>query len=391
MSASNALQSRSLAQRLAVMTQIHLPGTVGRILKQNRDLEAVAPLFKLSGLVKYFKVPNPLNLRVSAIATGVSSRPIWGGLVYAAAAVRTDLAVEDNVMRTIGEDSACDVDDMDYEDQWKRLQLIGVRQGYEMASAALRSSERPELILMDTPLVLNRSMVPTGEAAQNAGYLRVFESAMETIRRFWKENKELLFPWNPEGSAVVSLASERFGAIVYVAQQDLRTAEGRRHLLGTEHVDSTALQEISSSQSAISGVGARRFLNGILERQTRTVAFRMNVSTPRMEPTEVASEGVVGFHVRTVNENTPQLVQLIGESPEWSAEKLDELAGAITALTVSNGNQPIPIPLFLAQDVVRQIPRFLEDFRGRVEDQMRKRQLESDWLTGLDSFQPESE
>jgi hypothetical protein len=36
----------TLAQRLAVMTQIHLPGTVGRILKQNRDIEAIAPYFK---------------------------------------------------------------------------------------------------------------------------------------------------------------------------------------------------------------------------------------------------------------------------------------------------------------------------------------------------------
>ena len=35
----------SLSQTLAIQTQIHLPGTVGRLLKQIRDLEKIAPLF----------------------------------------------------------------------------------------------------------------------------------------------------------------------------------------------------------------------------------------------------------------------------------------------------------------------------------------------------------
>ncbi len=36
--------NRTLAQTLAVQSQIHLPGTVGRLLKQIRDLERIAPL-----------------------------------------------------------------------------------------------------------------------------------------------------------------------------------------------------------------------------------------------------------------------------------------------------------------------------------------------------------
>ena len=36
-------RSTSLAQTLAIQTQIHLPGTVGRLLKQIRELEQIAP------------------------------------------------------------------------------------------------------------------------------------------------------------------------------------------------------------------------------------------------------------------------------------------------------------------------------------------------------------
>jgi len=391
MSDTIAAPARSLAQRLAVMTQIHLPGTVGRILKQNRDIEAIAPFFKQSGLVRFYRVPERLDLKVSGIATSVSTRPVWGGLLYASAAVRVDLAVEDSLIRTTGQDSACEIDDIDYEDQWKRFQLIGVRQAYQMASAAVRGPDRPDLILMDCPLVLNRSMVPTGEAAENLGYRRAYDNAITEIARFWTGNQALLFPWNPQGTVIASLASERFGAIVYVAQQDLRTVDGRQHLLGTEEVDYEKVRHLVDSQPAISSVGVRRFLHGILEKQTRTAAFRMNIKTPRMEPAEVAAGGVIGFHMRAVDQNAPQLVQLIGDAPGWTKERLDRLAGEITSFTVSNGNQPVPIPLFLASQIAETIPNFVDAYRSGVEDQIRKRQLETDWLTGIEDFHPENE
>jgi hypothetical protein len=391
MSESGSAPAVSLAQRLAVMTQIHLPGTVGRILKQNRDIEEIAPYFKRSGLVRFYRIPEPLDLKVAGIGTGVATRPVWGGLLYASAAVRVDIAVENNVIRTTGQDSACEIDDIDYEDQSKRFQLIGVRQAYEMAAAAIRGDDCPSLILLDCPLVLNRSMVPTGEAAENPGYRQAYESTLEAITRFWDEHQGSLFPWNPQGTVVASLASERFGAIIFAAQQDLRTEEGRRHLLATEDVDDQQVRHLIESQAAISGVGARRFLHGILEQQTRTAAFRMNVKTPRMEPAVVAANGVIGFHIRSLDQNAPQLVQLVGDAPGWTRDRLDRLAGEISALTISNGKQPVPIPLFLASQTAATIPNFVEAFRGDVEDHIRRRQIETEWLTGIEQFHPEKD
>jgi hypothetical protein len=59
--------NRTLAQTLAVQSQIHLPGTVGRLLKQIRDLERVAPLFVKAGLVRAVARPNPINTRAAGI------------------------------------------------------------------------------------------------------------------------------------------------------------------------------------------------------------------------------------------------------------------------------------------------------------------------------------
>ena len=83
--------NRSLAQTLAVQSQVHLPGTVGRLLKQIRDLERVGPLFVKAGLVRAVERPNPINIRASGIATHSSTAKTIGGFLYGSAAARCDL------------------------------------------------------------------------------------------------------------------------------------------------------------------------------------------------------------------------------------------------------------------------------------------------------------
>ena len=73
---------QSLAQSLAVQTQVHLAGTVGRMLKQIRDLEKAAPLFVEAGLVRSVDRPNPLSLNVAGISTKAVTRRVAGGFLY---------------------------------------------------------------------------------------------------------------------------------------------------------------------------------------------------------------------------------------------------------------------------------------------------------------------
>ncbi|WP_414569518.1 hypothetical protein [Nostoc sp. CCY 9925] len=379
-------QGRSLVQTLAIQSQINLPGTVGRILKQIRDIERVAPLFFQAGLVRSVDRPNPLNVRVAGISTKATSTKTIGGFLYAAAAVRVDLAVDDNVISTVGQDSTCELDDINYENQSKRLQLIGVRQAYEMADRAMRSQNPYDLILLDCPLVLDRSMVPLREAESYASYRAAFDSAIQAISNFWSKHRKKLQPWNPNGTAVVGLASERYGAIVHIAQQDLRTAEGRKHILNTEGVDANLTHQIIGSEEAIAGIGERRFIYGILNSYTRTAAFRMSVQTPRMEPSDVTSLGVLGYHFKAAQTNTPQLLQLIGDEPHWNQKNLDIICSQIMALTLTGGSQAAPLPIQLAEREQNALDNFLEYYSQSLQAEIRRREVEDLWLSDLDDF-----
>jgi len=379
-------QGQSLAQTLAIQSQIHLPGTVGRILKQIRDIERVAPLFVEACLVRSIDRLNPLNVRVAGIATRSTTTKTIGGFLYAAAAVRVDLAVENNTISTVGQDSTCELDDINYENQSKRLQLIGVRQAYEMADAAMRSGNRYDLILLDCPLVLNRSMVPLREAKKYAGYRDAFDAAIAAISNFWSTHRSELQPWNPNGTAVVGLASERYGAIVHIAQQDLRTAEGRKHILSTEGIDTDLIRNIVGSEEAIAGIGERRFVHGLLGSYTRTAAFRMNVQTPQMEPSDVVTLGVLGYHFKTAQTTGPRLLQLIGDEPQWHQKTLDHVCSQVMALTVVGGVQAAPLPIQLAEREQQALDGFIEYYSDNLRAEIKRREVEDLWLSDLDDF-----
>jgi len=375
--------NRTLAQTLAVQSQINLPGTVGRLLKQIRDLERVAPLFVKAGLVRAVDRPNPVNTRASGIATRGATTKAIGGFLYGSAACRCDLRVDQNVIATAGQDSACEIDDINFENQSKRLALTAMRQAYELADRAV-VEERARLIYLDTPLVMDRSMVPPADRPGDEGYKAAYSATLKRIEAFWSRHREHLFPWRPEGPVVVGLASERFGAIIHSAQQDLRLQEGRSQILPTEDIDRDQLSALDGAQEVIVGVGERRFVRGILGHSTRTAAFRMNVHAPRMEPESVIDLGVIGLHFRAGQTTQPRLIQLIGDAPAWNASTIDEIVGLTMALTAIGGAASTPLPVQLAELELNTLGPFLDHYGKSVAGELKRRDLENTWLSDWD-------
>jgi hypothetical protein len=375
--------NRTLAQTLAVQSQVHLPGTVGRLLKQIRDLERVAPMFVKAGLVRAVERPNPIDVHASGIATHAATTKTIGGFLYAVAAARCDLLVEHNAISTAGQDSTCEIDDINYENQSKRLALAAIRQAYKLAARAV-VDERAKLIFLDTPLVMDRGMVPPANRAGDEGYKAAYTATHAAIKTFWAEHRDRLFPWNPTGPVIAGLASRRFGAIVQSAQQDLRLPEGRSQLLRTENVNWEHLAALDGISDAIVGVGERRFVHGILGSFTRTAAFRMNVHAPRMEPGSVVDLGVIGLHFRAGQTTEPRLMQLVGDAPEWTGAAIDEVVGLTMALTAVGGSMSAPLPVQLAERELTALGPFLEHYSRSVAGELKRRELESIWLTDWD-------
>ncbi len=375
--------NQTMAQTLAVQSQVHLPGTVGRLLKQIRDIERVAPLFVKAGLVRSVPRPNPMNTRASGIATHATTTRTIGGFLYGAAACRCDLLVEQNAVSTAGQDSACEIDDINFENQSKRLALAAMRQAYELADRAV-SEGSAKVIYMDTPLVMDRSMVPPSDRTGDEGYQAAYASTLETIEKFWVRHRERLFPWSPDGPTLIGLAAQRFGAIVQSAQQDLRSSEGRRALLATEDVDPAQLAALNGIRDAILGIGERRFVHGILGSFTRTCAFRMTVHAPRMEPGSVVDLGVIGLHFRAGQTTQPRLMQLVGDAPAWSAATLDRVVGLTMALTAVGGAASAPLPVQLAERELGALGPFLEHYSRSVASEIKRRDIETIWLSDWD-------
>jgi hypothetical protein len=374
-------RSRTLAQSLAIQSQIHLPGTVGRILSQIRQIEQVAPLFVKAGLVKSIDRPNPLNLRAAGIATQSALSKTLGGYLYIAAAARLDLAIDHNAVSTIGQDSACELDDINFEDQAKRLQLIGIRQAYEMADAALNSGNFYDLIILDCPLLLERSMVPKSDQSQD--FQNAFDLTRQTISDFWKNHQAQLLPWNPAGTCVLGLTSKRYGAIVRVAQEDLSTFDGQKQILETEDINHLQLKPLHKLAASISGIGESRFVHGILSSYTRTAAFQTKVKHDRMEPKDITEMGLVGLHFRAAQNTGPLLMQLVGNAPEWTASLIDRVCSQVMALMVVGGQDAMPLPIQLAASEQKLLNNFLHNYSQSIKEALKERKVEEIWLSGL--------
>ena len=374
------MRERSLAQSLAIESQIRLPGSAGRLLKQIRDIESVAPIFRDAGLVKAVDRPATIDLTVSGIATHSCIKRALGGFIFASAAVRTDMLIDANRISTCGSDSVAELDDIDFEAQRKRLDLVEMRQAYVLAERLLKSSVASQLILLDTPLFIAREMIPL---KRNVKHWQEYEKTRTTIATFWENYREQLFPWNPQGAVLVSVVAQRFSAIVSIARQDLRKEDGRKHLLLSDGFDQDQANQLVDLEQRLSGVGDYRFIKGILGAFTRTMAFRMTENRARMEPAESVEAGVIGFHYRGGRSSEIQMAQLAGEESDWNTDTLNAVAWKLMVLDMQGQRMNTPLPQLLGQQQLRMLEQFTAYYRQGLSNAMKENEIEETWLSGL--------
>jgi hypothetical protein len=375
------MKTTNLAQALAIDSQLRLPGSAGRLLKQIRDIEQVAPLFRDAGLIKSVKRQSVVNLAVSGISSHSCVHRALGGFIYASAAVRTDLTIQDNKVSTASSDSISELDDIDFEAQRKRLDLVEMRHSYALVERLLQQSDSANLILIDTPLFIDRAMVPL---KRNVRHWVEFENTRNAIEAFWQNNRKYLFPWNPGGAVLASILAERFSAIVSIARQDLRTDEGRKHILTNDGFAPDSVAMLGGLEERLSGIGDTRFINGILGNFTRTIAFRMTESSSRMEPASEVSQGVIGFHFRSARASQIKMVQLAGEESDWNSALLDTVAFRLMILDMQSQKKTMLLPQLLSRQQLNILEKFSAYYRQGLNEALRSNDVENTWLSGLD-------
>ena len=77
-------------------------------------------------------------------------------------------------------------------------------------------------------------------------------------------------------------------------------------------------------------------------------------------------------------------MQLVGDAPAWTAKAIDDVVGMTMALTAVGGALTAPLPVQLAERELNALGPFLENYSRSVVGELKRRELESIWLSDWD-------
>ncbi|MGG0857566.1 hypothetical protein [Metabacillus fastidiosus] len=371
----------SIANSLVAKVQLGLPSTVAKLGSKMRFIDQIAPKLRNSGVIRTLTKKVPLTLTVTGIATASKTIPAFGGILYSAGALRQDLSIQDGVVYQTFQDSLVDIDEADDVDITQKLKFVHVNQMYDLLEELLNESNRPELVIVDTPLILERSDAPL-ESYEELHFDYI--SCKERIEQFWKEHKHEIYPFNSSGIKIVSVSSKRFGSVFY----GLTSEQTDKYM-----IDSLVKQELSAlsmSFDKIKKVGVKKLLNGVLTRRTRTAAYEFDLLTSdnRLEPQFVRELGVINFHFRAGMRTMPLLVEAIGHKGDWQTESIDQLTSDLISLYTIDQLKALPLPLWYASHGLKAIKTgtIIQYYKSQAQEMIKNEKVESVWTEEVDLF-----
>lgn len=371
----------TIASSLVAKVQLGLPSTVSKLGAKMRFIDQVAPKLRNSGVIRIINKKVPLTLNVTGIATASKTLPAFGGILYSAGALRQDLSIQEGVVYQTFQDSMVDIDEADDIDIDQKLKFVHINQMYDLLEELLNESKPPELIIVDTPLLLERSDAPLESYEElHLDYI----SCKERIERFWQEYKLKIYPFNSNGIKIASVSNKRFGSVFY----GLKSEQTEKYLI--DSLNKNALSEFSVSFDKIKKVGVKKLLHGVLTRRTRTAAYEYDLLTSenRLEPQFVRELGVINFHFRAGMRTLPLLVEVIGHKGDWDTESVDELTSNLISLYTIDQPKALPLPLWYASYGLKPIKTgtIIHYYKSQAQEMIKNEEVESMWTEEVDLF-----
>jgi hypothetical protein len=378
-------QEVSIAQSLVAKVQLGLAGTVTRLGSKMRFVDQMAPLLRQGGVVRSVEIQRNFTIRAAGIATAHKSTPAFGGGLYCAGALRQDIFVDQGSIYRTFQDSMVDIDEFDDTDLAKKMKFIHISQTYSLLTELMREADRPQLIIVDTPLILEHSDVPM---EQQEDLTKSYHDCLKIIAEFWNNYQRFIYPFSQNGVFLASLNSKRFGAIFYGL-----TSAKRQFIIET--LDNDLFLKIESSYQKIKKVGLKKLLNGVLTRRTRTAAFEYDMLTERnrIQPKQIQDLGLIGFHFRAGLSTLPYQVEMIGSKHTWDVKGLDDLASYIVSLITIDQPKALPLPLWFAKYGLKPISSgaLLNYYKAQAREMIKNEAVENIWKEELDFFEEEAD
>ena len=388
------MYKRQLSQEITAQIQLGLMGTVGKLARQLRAIDRIAPRLKEGGLVRKLNVDRDDKRHTIGISTAARKIGAFGGLLYGAASVTHELITAGGDINHAGEDSRLDIGDMtllesDRRIKWKTYSLVYDLLDEIFGSGSGNTSDLPDLIILDVPLVMGRAVYAQAlDDTELDAQLRGEVNALrDRLQQFWERNIERCYPFAENGPRVVTLARGRFGSL-------LRLINTNGSEISPDPIDGEVERLIREEWTQVLSVGIDRVLGGILNPDHRTASFNreQDLRDERAFPRQIIERGTMAFHYLTGLRGRPVQVETLGSAADWDArggaEAIDQLAADLVALTYFDTRTAVPLPLWYAQQKVQIIKKtqkgqgLLEFYKREALRAMQDETFDESWLSG---------
>jgi hypothetical protein len=378
-----------LAQEITAQIQLGLPGTVGKLARQLRSIDRIAPQLKEGGLVRRLSVDRDQSRRAVGVAVAHRKISAFGGMLYGAAALGHELTASGGDIVHSRQLSRMDVGDMSLLEVDRRLKWKCYTLVYDLLDELFATDVLPELVILDVPLVMGKAVYAQvlDDAETDAQLKSEIGTLKERLDGFWDRWIDRCYPFDPNGPKVVSLHRGRFGSL-------LKLVEKQGADISPDPIDPKVEGLIRNQWVEVLSVGIDRVLRGILVPEHRTAAFEQDQD--RLEkhafPRAIVDSGRLGFHYLAGLRGQPVYVETLGSAAPWvdqgGAETIDALAGDLLALTYFDARHAFPLPLWYAQSGVEIVKRkqrgrgILEFYKAEALRSMRDEHVDHAWLAG---------
>lgn len=374
-------QGTPIVQSMSAKIQLGLRNTVGKLSNKMRYIDKIAPELVQGGVVKKCKKLSPFTINAAGIATGHRTVQFFGGVLYGTAAVRQDLYIEDGSIYKTRQESTVDVDEIDHMDTSQRLKYYDIVNSYTLLAELMEEEDRPDLVILDVPLILERSDVPLENRYSTVAD---YKKARDKIKSFWSQYKSEIYPFNPQGTKIVSIGGKRFGAVLLAIAD-----ESTDYIV--DQIDPGIINLLQDNQKQLRKIGLQRMLKGILGPSKRTAAFQFDgiSNRNRLEPPELRDIGLMGYHFKAGNRTKHLLVEMLGSVEDWDSSAVDELTNQLISLMIYDQPGTIPLPLWYAEYGLKPLkkqPGILEFYKREAKKLLNNNDLEEQWLDNEDVF-----
>ena len=354
----------TLAAEVAAELELTLPQAAERLAEKLGHLKTLTTNLARLGLVRRIELAeeDAITHDIAGIAASASSLPAFGGLLFGTVVHTHRLTLAQRTILDANEQVRVYMGDLDFYESGQRLRWKQTQHLFEMLGELVHQPERPQVILLDQPILISRGQEGNRELIEEVQ--EEWIDMVDVVNTFWRDNLARCLPSVPNGIVIASVMTQNALPLFLALRNNPATS--------VDEVDAALPTYIQTEWTRLRQAGMTRILDKLLPPQSRTIAFGfedLNLDA-RWQPEELHHSGIQGFFLRAGPQAPIWQVQIAGHQRQWTSEHLDRLASKICRATLGSGAKAEPLPLWYARRLAAFPRGILEVFRELAHERI---------------------